>query len=140
MTRIALVSLLCIASVARADVAEDVRGKQAGWRLGEPLSFANLKIYPILADGADATQRYDTLDFAMTKGTAQVSEVGSGEVPTLSLANKGKAPLFIMTGDIVKGAKQDRISAHDVLLDESKQRIPLSVYCVEQGRWAGHNA
>lgn len=109
-------------------------------RLADPHQEGNLTIYPVIRDDADHERRYATLDEAMQKGAVKVSETGGGEVPTLQLKNESKEPLFVMTGDLLQGAKQDRISAHDVLLDPATKTAALSVYCVEQGRWHGSSS
>jgi hypothetical protein len=43
--------------------------------------------------------------------------------------------LFVQSGDIVKGGKQDRVAATDVLLPPRGGVVPLPAHCVEQGRW-----
>jgi hypothetical protein len=70
----------------------------------------------------------------------RVAETGSGEVPRLQVTYKGKGKTFIMTGEIVTGAKQDRMSANDVVLGPTDRGISLAVYCVEQGRWTQQSA
>jgi hypothetical protein len=48
--------------------------------------------------------------------------------------------IFIQSGDIVKGGRQDRTLGQDMLLPPKSGKIPLDSYCVEQGRWSqrGH--
>jgi hypothetical protein len=58
-----------------------------------------------------------------------------GTVNTLWLTNKSGKKLFILTGEIVAGGKQDRIIQKDVLIPPSKEPVNLSVFCVEQQRW-----
>jgi hypothetical protein len=76
-----------------------------------------------------------TQDQAMKKNKIRITEQGSGSVPTLKLTNTGKNKVFIMTGEIITGAKQDRMSAQDILLGSNKKNVAMKVYCVEQGRW-----
>ena len=103
--------------------------------LGEPLHHENLTLYPLISSNASAGRYYTPLDKAMDKGKLRIKELASANVPTLSVENTGKDEVFIMTGEIVTGAKQDRMSASDVILPPTAKAVALSVYCVEQGRW-----
>jgi hypothetical protein len=71
----------------------------------------------------------------MDKGSLVIKEQEEETVSTLKVRNSGDKSVFIMTGEIVTGAKQDRMSAHDVLIPIKSKTLALSVYCVEQGRW-----
>ncbi|MDR0660584.1 MAG: hypothetical protein LBG19_07260 [Prevotellaceae bacterium] len=42
---------------------------------------------------------------------------------------------FIMSGDIVKGGKQDRTISEDMVLKPKNKKVPLASFCVEQSRW-----
>jgi len=42
---------------------------------------------------------------------------------------------LIQSGDIVKGGRQDRTMQYDLLVPPKSQKMPLSSFCVESGRW-----
>ncbi len=112
--------------------------KNMGDRLivSSPHRHGDLVVYPLLLKENDDHKSYMSLDEAVKAGVLKISEWGSGEVPKLKVVNKGNKEVFIMTGEIVTGAKQDRMAAHDVLLGRSQAPVALPVYCVEQSRWA----
>jgi len=57
-------------------------------------------------------------------------------VGTVAIDNRGPVPVYILAGTVVRGGKQDRQIARDVLV-AAGQTLPLDAFCVEQGRW--HN-
>jgi hypothetical protein len=103
--------------------------------VGPPKSFANLTLYPLIGGGEQAPD-YATLDEAIEQGWVQVREVSaSGSVPELTVANKGDRAVFMMDGEELVGAKQNRVLNLTILAPAGKT-IVIPVSCVEQGRWA----
>lgn len=102
---------------------------------GESQRFENLEITPLLAQ-ASAAADYLTLDEAQNLGLAVVTEVSeSGSVPTLLLENNSEKAVFLLDGEELVGAKQNRILNLSILVPaRTKLHIPVS--CVEQGRWS----
>jgi hypothetical protein len=100
----------------------------------EPVAYKNLTIYPISVPKVKDNSNYLHLDRAL-KGSLNISEWGSGEVPRLKLRNRSGKKVFIMTGEIITGARQDRMSAQDVLVGAKSKTLNIKVYCVEEGRW-----
>jgi hypothetical protein len=95
-------------------------------------SFKNLAVY--LIQGEDRLSRtYATLEEAMNKGLIVLHETGN--VNELSVDNLSDSYVFIMSGDIVKGGRQDRTIAEDVILKPGSKNAPLKSFCVEQSRW-----
>ena len=61
---------------------------------------------------------------------------GGGErVNTLYVENVSNDTIMIMAGEVVKGGKQDRVLASDMILPPMSGKTDISVFCVEQGRW-----
>ena len=55
---------------------------------------------------------------------------------TLSIENRSSNKhIYIQSGDIVKGGKQDRVISQDIVIRPKSGKVPLSAFCVEQGRW-----
>ena len=101
----------------------------------EGVRHKNLVVFPVSLREAGDTTAYISLDEALENGLVKITEVGSGSVPTLRLNMLSAEPMFFMAGEVLTGAKQDRILTHDLLFRGMKGSIDLPVYCVEQGRW-----
>lgn len=82
---------------------------------------------------------YVSLHNAFNRKLIDISEISdSGQVGQIKIINQSDSYVFIMDGDILKGAKQNRVLNTSVLLaPRSENLIPVS--CVEQGRW-GYNS
>lgn len=102
--------------------------------IGEPQSFQRLTMFP-LTGVVEQSIDYLTLDEALRTKTASVSEVSeAGSVPDLKFVNDGKKPVFLLDGEELIGAKQNRILNLSVLAP-SQAEIIIPVSCVERGRW-----
>jgi hypothetical protein len=57
-------------------------------------------------------------------------------VNQLSVENvSGDINVFIQSGDIVKGGKQDRLMAVDMIVPPKSGKLPIDSFCCESGRW-----
>src|SRR5678816_1356265 len=60
----------------------------------------------------------------------------TSEVNELAVENVSKTfDVFIQSGDIVKGGKQDRILGVSIMIPAHSGRISIEAFCVESGRW-----
>jgi hypothetical protein len=123
------------------------------WRSGNPSSFENLTLIPVTSDDTAATDAFITLDQGLQSGTVTVTELGAdgrtqgvrpreqsgdtAEVNRLSLTNRSGKLLVLIAGEILSGGKQDCIVGSDRIVKPDNSPIPLDVFCVEHGRWAG---
>ena len=100
-----------------------------------PITSGNLTVFPVALTGAAPANDLVTLQEALKSGELVIQEEGEGNVPTLQATVKTDRPMFLMAGEVIVGARQDRVLAHDVLLEPGSRELALPVYCVEPGRW-----
>ena len=106
--------------------------------LGTPRVFRSLTLIPVYDAAARPGDAYVTLDEGLKAKTVSVKEAqGGGQVNTLFLSNTGKKPLYVMGGEVVLGGQQDRMLSRDTIIPPGKTLIPITVFCVEHGRWTG---
>ncbi len=104
-------------------------------RVGAPLTYKNLTLIPIFNRvAAKDVANYLTLDEAFDQKLVRVRELTDESVNQLSLENKSDRPLFVMSGEVILGGKQDRIIGKDRLIP-AKKTLAVDVFCVEHGRW-----
>jgi hypothetical protein len=106
--------------------------------LGGPQTFRNLTLIPVYDSRATTGNPYITLDEGLKSGLVTVREsANGGEVNTLYLTNKSNKPLYLMAGEVVLGGQQDRCIGNDALVKAGTRKLPITVFCVEHGRWTG---
>jgi hypothetical protein len=101
-----------------------------------PSGYENLTLFPLVGPVATYSS-YTLLDDAIRSGQVKVQEKDGGEVNTVRMKNTGKSYIFGIAGEIVSGAKQDRMLQDDVLLPSGSGWLDVPVYCTEHGRWTG---
>ncbi|MBO9199069.1 MULTISPECIES: ARPP-1 family domain-containing protein [Niastella] len=106
-------------------------------------TYKNLKIIPIRPKGFGGLGRMApdvvSLSQAIANGTAIVTERGTAateNVHWLRINNNGPKPIYISSGEIILGGRQDRMVAKDTVLPPSPKDQYISVMCVEEGRWS----
>ena len=106
----------------------------SGGQVSGPFVHQNLAIYFLHGDSSSGPAPL-TLEEALTKKAAKLTE--TGQVDSLDIENTGDEPIFVQSGDIVKGGQQDRALVASLLIPPHSGRTRIAVYCVEQGRWSG---
>ena len=107
----------------------------AGVRIGESANYRNLSVFPLFGAGIKAAD-YLTLDEALQKKCSEITEVSEGgSVPELKFVNSGKLRVFLLDGEELVGAKQNRVLNLSILVPAGKTVI-IPVSCVEAGRWS----
>ena len=82
------------------------------------------------------TQNYNQVSNQDVQQTFVQTQGSYGQVNTLFIQNLSEDTIFLMAGEVIKGGKQDRVLAKDLVLLPGKEKIDLSVFCVESHRWS----
>lgn len=107
---------------------------QSNYRISAPYTYKNLTIF--LIHGKDSTNKKNiiTLQEALKLKVFKVYE--TSEVNELQVENtSSQYDVFIQSGDIVKGGKQDRVLAISIIIPARSGRVSIEAFCVESGRW-----
>ena len=110
-------------------------------RLGSPQQHQSLSVFPLFANANMASSmNYMLLDAALATEAFKITEISeSGTVPLLAAQNDLDQPVFLLDGDELVGAKQNRVLNLSMMLaPKSLTQIPVS--CVEAGRWNRRSA
>src|ERR1035438_6448901 len=105
------------------------------------LEFKNLRIIPIRPKngfGNNAPHAI-SLSQAIKKGIASISERGTAStenVHFLRINNHSDQMIYISSGELISGGRQDRIITRDTLLEPNGRDQYVSVMCVEELRWS----
>ena len=105
------------------------------------VEFKNLRIIPIRPKNGfgNKSRRMISLNQAMKQGIAVVSERGTAStenVHYLRINNHSDQIIYISSGEMFSGGRQDRIVMLDTLLEPNGRDQYISVMCVEELRWS----
>lgn len=105
-----------------------------GYKISAPVTYKNLSVFLIHGKNELDNENILTLQEAMEQKILIVYE--TSDVNELLVQNKSaKYEVFIQSGDIVKGGKQDRVLSVDVIIPTKSAKISIEAFCVESGRW-----
>lgn len=106
----------------------------AQYQLSGPYQSKNLSVFLVHGKAGIKGKRFISLAEALEKGVVTIDE--TGDVNRLSATNHSDTDfVFIQSGDIVKGGRQDRTLSQDAILPPKSKKNILDSFCVEQGRW-----
>ncbi len=106
-------------------------------KLSGPYVHENLSIFLVHDNSSEDSENLISLKDAMEKGYVTVNETGN--VGELTVSNNSHYRIYIQSGDLVKGGRQDRLLRHDLVLEPNAGEVPLKSFCVEHGRWSGRS-
>jgi hypothetical protein len=100
----------------------------------QPQEMSGLQVFGLRWSGENGLS-YVTLEEAIASKTLEVSEVSEGgSVPTLKVVNHDEKMVFLMAGEQLVGAKQNRVLNASIMVPAAAE-LPIPVSCVEAGRW-----
>jgi hypothetical protein len=102
-----------------------------------PYTHENLAVY-LIGGAGDSELELLTLEEAITQSKVLVHE--TGDVNELAIENLSDQAVFVQADEIVKGGKQDRVLAVDLVLPPRSGKVPIASFCVERGRWSRRGA
>ena len=115
--------------------AESIRSLFRGIRIADPIRSHDLQVFGLSWDRT-WTVDYRTLDQALASEVTAISEVSEGgSVPRLLVVNRSEGSVFLMAGEQLIGAKQNRVVNTSFMLAAGTE-YEMPVTCVEQGRWS----
>jgi len=140
----------------------DVERFRESWRVLEPITRRNLSVYPVVSSVKANASEFLTLDEGLASGVVRIAErgqvesalyrrrdsrrwppleerfpeTGGASVNELVLVNDSSRPLILLAGEVVSGGKQTRIIGADLVVPPKSEPLPLTVFCVEHGRWS----
>jgi len=107
-------------------------------------TYKNLKIIPIRQKdngygGVIGIPKVMSLNEAIKNGIAKITERGTAStenVHWLRINNNSDSSIYVGSGEIIAGGRQDRMVMHDTILPPSKKDQYIPVMCVEEDRWS----
>jgi hypothetical protein len=98
-----------------------------------PYTHENLAVFLLHGKDQMPGKHYLTLGEALAQRKAAVYE--TSQVNELIVENFSDEEIYIQSGDIVKGGKQDRTLGYDLILPPHSGKVRITAFCVEHGRW-----
>ena len=118
-----------------------VRAQEANppFTFSDPLTHENLTVFLIC--GQDVIQGHTYLSLGEALEMQKLVVYETSNVNELLVENLSTTDdVFIQAGEIVKGGKQDRVFAMDMIVPAKSGKVLIPVYCVEHGRWTPRGA
>ncbi len=106
----------------------------SAYKISTPITHKNLTVFLIHGKNETTKTNIIALPEAMERKILRVYE--TSDVNELEVENISKTlDVFIQSGDIVKGGKQDRVLAVSIIIPARSGRVKIDAFCVESGRW-----
>jgi hypothetical protein len=132
-------SALALGGLTISMVSQAAEPASADYKISEAFTHQNLAVFLIQGKDALPGKNFLTLQEALEQKKIVVHETGT--VGQLAVENVSTdVEVFIQSGDIVKGGRQDRVLAYDLIVPAKSGQVAIASFCVEAGRWQKRGA
>lgn len=133
-----VVTWLCLCSVLQ--LSAQITYEEVWIDYDSAAEYKNLKVIPVRRkDQGGPGKPVLSLAKGLQSGQVMVSERGTAStenVHWLRVNNNSGEPVFIASGEIVTGGRQDRMITRDTVLESMNSDQYIPVMCVEENRWS----
>ena len=99
------------------------------------LKIGTLNLYPLNFNFKETPNNLKSLDQLFDEKKVKVNEINfNGSVGNVEVFNESYSFLYILDGEAITGAKQNRVAERSVIIAPFSSNI-IPVNCVEKGRW-----
>jgi hypothetical protein len=107
-------------------------------------SYKNLQLIPVKRKVSETPVNKDNTEYisfedACKTGKVFIKEIkgpAGADISVLAIKNRTHKNIFIHSGEMVAGGKQDRTAATSTIIAPSEDDSYLPVFCIEKGRWS----
>jgi hypothetical protein len=103
------------------------------YRLSGPYMHCNLTVYLVHGENRLRGRIPLALDEALRQKKVVVHETNN--LNQVLVENVSDQEIFVQSGDVLKGGKQDRCVGSDLIVPPHSGKVSVTVFCVESARW-----
>ena len=105
------------------------------YKLKKIIRIENVNIYLLNLNKKVRFKNLKTLDLTAISPNISINEINThGSVNTIKITNNSSDNILLFSGDIIKGAKQNRAIIENIIVPKNSS-LDIPVTCVEKNRW-----
>ena len=128
--------LLILIITTKGETYEDMQGAIKKFKLNKVINIQNINIYLLEVGKNKNIKHLKLLEELFDEKNVLMNELDYQEnVGLIKIFNKSNHNLLLLSGDILEGAKQNRMIMDSVIINaKNSYKVPVS--CVERDRWS----
>ena len=103
--------------------------------VGRPSRYRQLTVFPLRLNPTTSSD-IRTLDEAIGRDWLVIEEKSDAQVGSVRVRNASSQYVLLMSGEMLRGGKQNRMVRDDVLMPPHSEFMEVPVYCGERERWS----